>query len=53
MINMKIWKHAGKTHFQLKDLEDNVMLFDFSIATEWEEELVRHMIRKLSDYLIK
>ncbi len=48
---MKIWKHAGKTHFQLKDLQSEAILIDFSIETEYEDEIINHIMRHLRDYL--
>lgn len=50
---MKIWKQAGKTHFQLKDLENNIMLIDFSIDENLEEEVINHMIDNLIKYVNK
>lgn len=50
---MKIWKHAGKTHFQLKDLENNIMLIDFSIDESWEVQIIDHIRKELEKYLDK
>lgn len=50
---MIIFEENGKIRLQLKDVRNNVMLFDFTIEKEAFNELKDHIIEHLSAFKLR